>query len=359
MTKPTNLMRQIKNLLPWKVKRFIHRLRAIPNQLFSSLVARHKRLACLYYCLISSRFDFEMKSVLAGHKAYRQGLKQIARSSTLLRRNTHRLEKGLIMRPRRDSFAEDFILETVRTFELANQTERLSGDEKKWCHDVLAEYFSVVVDTPEISKARRVFESRVETDPTLEAFSPYARSCAETSAIGYNDLYQLFVQRRSVRWYQKKTVPQELIEKAIKASSLAPSACNRQPFSFYIAREAEKAVAIANCVGGTAGFAKNLQAMIAIVGDLSCFHSERDRHIIYIDGSLAAMQLMLALETLGLSSCPINWPDDEKAENKIRQIIPLAPYERPIMLLSVGYADETGGIPYSKKKSLDVMIKPV
>jgi len=31
---------------------------------------------------------------------------------------------------------------------------------------------------------------------------------------------------------------------------------------------------------------------------------------------LAAMQLMLAFETLGLSTCSINWPDIEIAEKK-------------------------------------------
>lgn len=53
--------------------------------------------------------------------------------------------------------------------------------------------------------------------------------------------------------------------------------------------EKEKAVATAKCVGGATDFAENLPAMIAIVGDLSAYPYERDRHLIYIDGSLAAM----------------------------------------------------------------------
>src|SRR5690606_16867538 len=107
---------------------------------------------------------------------------------------------------------------------------------------------------------------------------------------------------------------------------------------------------IANCAGGTSGFAENLTSIVAVVGDLSAYPYERDRHLIYIDGSLAAMQLMLALETLGLSTCSINWPEINANERKIRKVIKLKDYERVVMLLAVGYADQTGGIPYSQKK---------
>ena len=110
---------------------------------------------------------------------------------------------------------------------------------------------------------------------------------------------------------------------------------------------------------GTAGFSENIPAIIAIVGDLSAYPEERDRHVIYIDGSLAAMQLMLALETLELSTCPINWPDIRNREKRIREIIKLKDYERIIMLMAVGYADPTGGIPYSQKKENNLILKDI
>src|SRR5690606_11809839 len=121
----------------------------------------------------------------------------------------------------------------------------------------------------------------------------------------------------------------------------------------------EKAVSIAKCAGGTNGFAENLPAMITIVGDLSAYPYERDRHLIYIDGSLAAMQLMLALETLGLSTCSINWPEVDSNERKLRKLIKLKDYERVIMLLAVGYADAGGGVPYSQKKENKLVLENI
>ncbi len=90
-----------------------------------------------------------------------------------------------------------------------------------------------------------------------------------------------------------------------------------------------------------------------IVGDLRAYFSERDRHVIYIDGGLAAMALQFALEVQGVSSCCINWPDVEFQERNMDQALGLAPNQRPIMCMSIGFADPTGSVPYSQKKSLD------
>ena len=110
---------------------------------------------------------------------------------------------------------------------------------------------------------------------------------------------------------------------------------------------------------GTRGFSENIQALAVIVGDLSCYPKEQDRHLIYIDGGLIAMQFMLALESLGLSSCPINWPDIERFEKKLARRLELEIYQRPIMLIAIGYADADSGVPFSQKKSSDELIIPI
>src|SRR5690606_12856891 len=181
-------------------------------------------------------------------------------------------------------------------------------------------------------------------------YKPYNFEQIKRSNITFDELKELYTQRRSVRWYENRHVPYHLVEKAANIASLAPSACNRQPYRFVFCNMKEKEVEIAKCAGGAAGFADNLPAIIAVVGYLSAYPFDKDRHVIYIDGALAAMQLMLAFETLGISTCSINWPDRELSEKRIRRIIDLKDYERIVMLLSVGYADQKGGVPYSQKK---------
>jgi nitroreductase len=92
---------------------------------------------------------------------------------------------------------------------------------------------------------------------------------------------------------------------------------------------------------------------IVVVGDLSNYFSSRDRHTMYIDASLSVMAFLYALETIGLSSVVINWPDFGLLEKKMKKKLNLKTYERPIMLLAVGYAKEDGMIPCSKKKPLE------
>ncbi len=311
-------------------------------------------LASLYYLLLSNKFRREHRATLLGRLTYFQ-LNKLGTGTVMLRRNIHRLEKGLIMRPRRDVFASDYILETVSCYANGIKNNTLHDEERFWANDVLDEFFTVVGMGPEIDKARKNYNEiisnyKVKTVSSKRSI-PYARSQVNLDTVNYDSLLNLFIQRRSVRWYLDKTVDILLIRKAVNAASLAPSACNRQPFKFYVVNDKTRAKSIADCAMGTVGFSHNLPCIIAIVGDLSCYPAERDRHLIYIDASLANMQLMLALETLGLSSCPINWPDIEQREKMLQSKLNLEYTERPVMLLAVGHADPDALIPYSQKKS--------
>lgn len=260
------------------------------------------------------------------------------------------------MRPRRSVFGEAFILETVSFYKKARQNPDYSAGELRWAGDVLDEYFLVVDETPAICRAREAYFGQSEcmneddSENGLQCFKPYAMSECPRNSISFEEINTLFVRRRSVRWYQSKHVPSGLIQRAINAGALAPSACNRQPFRFVVADESPLATNIARCAGGTAGFSDQLPAVIVVIGDLSAYPKERDRHLIYIDSALASMQLMLAAETLGLSTCPINWPDVDHAEKELQKILNLPGYERVIMLIAIGYGDPNGGVPYSQKK---------
>lgn len=359
----------LKKVIPLRV---VHKLRSLKphvDLMAGKIASRSKLLTGLYYG-ISSSFSYEHSAVLKGRLAYKTSLKDIGESCALLRRNTHRLEKGLIMRPRRSVFAEGFIQETVDCYKNAVKSDSLAQAEKKWATDVLDEYFKIVGSTKITEEAKEVYSDIRKKMPDsfdLEAefpsrdasYKPYAYQNLPDTSISFDELRQLFIRRRSVRWYQEKNVPVDIIQQAANIASFAPSACNRQPYRFLFCNDKEKAVAIAECAGGTRGYAENLPAMIVVVGDLSAYPYERDRHLIYIDGSLAAMQLMLALETLGLSTCSINWPEVGSRERMIRNVIELKEYERVVMLLAVGYADMTGGIPYSQKKENHLVLEDI
>lgn len=353
----TQITHNIKRALS-KVKRFLLPPKA--QHALWRLCVRYPRLADLYYC-VNGAFRREHRAVLKGKLLHLEDMHRADDTGAeyTLRRNTHRLEKGLIMRPRRPVFAADYIGETVDVYAgLAKASDPDINPLMCWASDVLAEYFSVVAEDPRIEPHRATFQSIAPPQRSCgqtgsaETFVPYARETAPLK-IDYEAMHQLAYRRRSVRWYQDKPVPRESIDRAIEVAKLSPSACNRQPFSFRIFDDPEKAREIGAIPMGTVGFSQNFPCLIVIVGDLRAYYSERDRHVIYIDAGLAAMALQFALEVQGISSCCINFPDIEPRERMMAGALGLTVNQRPIMCMSLGYPDPTGQVPYSQKKSLD------
>jgi nitroreductase len=340
-------------------KRLIRDLADCLDRLLLPLTSRSGIVASAHYLFLSRQFRREHRSVLAGRLAYEGGLQSPLRSSPLLRRNVHRLEKGLVMQPRQAVFAEDYIEETVAELARLRASGGLDPIEDKWAADVLAEYFLVVTDTPPISRARARFEQlglRTVKKPE-SASTPRPRAHAPLSGVSYEQFLGLCRQRRSVRWFEQRRVPADLVSKALDAAAQAPSACNRQPFLVRYFDDPADAHRIASIAMGTTGYAQNVPAIVVLLGDLSCYPEERDRHVVYIDASLAAMQFMLALETLGLASCPINWPDIEVRERAMAEALDLPWHIRPVMLIALGYPDPQGGVPFSAKKQSQSLLR--
>jgi nitroreductase len=343
---------------------FLYNLKIkVQNEYLLPIVRKHRKLADLYYFLFSSDFSREHQKVLNGKYKHLNAMKSSAPNVFHLRRQIHRIEKGLVTKNRRSVFALDYIEETVKNYQKATDgfLKYRDIDESllKWAGSVLQNYFNVVEKNEVTDRAKARFDQvqhkvRIEANPT--DFVPYKRAVAAKSNVDFDEFLKLTQQRRSVRVFLDKPVPRELIHKACIAAAYAPSACNRQPFEFRIFDQVDLKNKVGALPSGIRAIHKDIPVFVVVVGRLSAYLSERDRHVIYIDGGLASMSFMLALETLGLSSVPINWPDIEYLEAQMERLIQLEDDERPMMLIGIGYADPEGGIPYSQKKSPDQLI---
>jgi len=317
-------------------------------------------LTRFYYLVCSGAFGREQLAVIRGINRYRALVAQPGPGLALLRRNIHRLEKGLTMVPRKDLFAVEYIDETVMLYVKCIGRDQGKGKcrphdpELQWAHDVLCEYFRVT----RIDDATRVARTRFE-----QAFRPMKASQCDliprprctypNPGITYESFLALAQRRRSVRWFQSRPVDRELVDMAVLVAGLSPSACNRQPFCFRILDDPALRAAAAKLPAGTAGYDHNIPVLVVLVGQLRNYASEADRHLIYIDAALAAMAFAFAAETLGLGTCLINWPDHEEREQKMGELLRLEGDERPIMCIAVGHPDPGGLIACSQKKVLD------
>ncbi|HYH94168.1 MAG TPA: nitroreductase family protein [Candidatus Saccharimonadales bacterium] len=355
---------------PWSVDRVQRGVRrrlglatdVIRDQVILPVAARNAFLASVYYAIGSRDFRREHLATLRGRWRYRAQQGELGRHEYLLRRNVHMLEKGLVMRPRRPVFALDYINATVVCYGAvralaANDPEAVDERQLHWANDVLTTYFSVVGPHKTIDKVRARWDAIEPLAPQsaalIELAAPYQRALDAAPPVRYDDLHRLALRRRSVRWFLPRPVPRELIDQAFEIAALSPSACNRQPFEFRVFDDPESVARVATIPKGTRGFAQGFPAFAVVVGRMSAFFSERDRHLIYIDGALASMSFVLGLESLGLASCLINWSDQPEPERAMAEALGLAPDERPVVCIAFGYPDPDGMVPFSEKRPLD------
>jgi nitroreductase len=351
------MIRSIVNDVRNRKKKFIKN--KLPKYFYKS-----GTLSSLYYSFFDPSFKREHRAVLAGKIKHINEAQQTKANYFLLVRNTHRIEKGLLMRPRRAVFGKDYIVETIDSFEgvFNSSVDYNSVPQMKWFFDVLSEYFNNAgSENALIEKQGKRFKAIVEQfnfgQGNLPKSIPYHRADKDKSEISYDDFYKLTRQRRSVRWFRPDPVPRELIDKAILAANQSPSACNRQPYEFRVFDDPALVEKVVKFPMGTTGYGHSIPVMIVIIGNLDAYFDERDRHVIYIDASLASMSMMLALETMGLSSCAINWPDIEEREGRMEKFLSIEKHQRPLMCLGVGYADPEGLVAFSEKRSLDQIRK--
>jgi len=297
--------------------------------------------------------------------AYFHGLQQVRDSSDnsigwryRLRTNTHIIEKGLAAVDRRSVFGAKLAREAVADFRRLHELQSTCAateDEPLyvWSRDVLTTYFSVTGSEPRIDAARNEFRKLdLQRAPTGESLTPFARGAHGEEDCSYDQLMALARRRRSVRGYLPDKVPHDLIDKAMAIAALSPSACNRQPFHYRIIDDPSMIEQLKDIPGGITCF-NHLPALIVLTGDMrGCVESITNRHTIYVDACLSAMAFQLALETLGLSSCCVNWSEMVEKDARVRGLLKMPPYERVVMFMVVGFPMPEAVVPRSHKKHL-------
>lgn len=158
----------------------------------------------------------------------------------------------------------------------------------------------------------------------------------------YDDLIQLISSRHSCRSYLERDVPDELIEKCLEASRLAPSACNKQPWRFIVVKDAKLRNSICKegiLPGLSMPWLRGAPVIIVICAEtefithkLSKFVSKVDYSL--IDIGIAGEHFVLAAESLQLSSCWIGW----FKEKAIKKILNIPRTIKVVSLLSLGYS---------------------
>jgi len=114
------------------------------------------------------------------------------------------------------------------------------------------------------------------------------------------DIFSVIKNRRSVRFWKKKHVPREIIEKIIEAATYAPTAFNRMEWRFYVAE-----TPIDNMIKGDATNASMFEkapVRIFVAIDERLYF---EKYSGAMDTGFSLQNLILAAHALGLGTCLI------------------------------------------------------
>jgi nitroreductase len=149
-------------------------------------------------------------------------------------------------------------------------------------------------------------------------------------------LLALLKGRRSIRRYRSDPVPDEMVEQLLEAGRWAPSASNRQPWTFIVIRDGM----ILQEVARHAAYyfirwahVSEAPLLIVLCGDARNWIYRRFLHE---DVGLAGSQIMLQAKALGLGTCWIGALDREA----IAAILKIPDHMEIVGLLTVGFPAE-------------------
>ena len=163
-------------------------------------------------------------------------------------------------------------------------------------------------------------------------------------------------RRRSVRRYDDRPVPREMIMKCVEAAALAPSACHVQPWRFLIvddsAKRDELAAAAFSGIYSATRFAASAPAIVALLSRFDWFVQGAGRQIQgtqyhLLDAGIAGEHFVLHAAELGLGTCWIGWYHSRKA----RRVLKLPRSYRICALIAVGWPAADLELPDKERKA--------
>lgn len=149
------------------------------------------------------------------------------------------------------------------------------------------------------------------------------------------ELLEIMSRRRSVRTYTKEPVPEEKLQKILKAGLLSASGRAVRPWEFLVVREKETLKKMAKSREAGAAMLENADCAVVVLGD------EEKTDVWTEDCSIAMANMHLMADCLGVGSCWIQGrlrmaSDKKTTEEYLRELLGYPVHLRLEAVLSLG-----------------------
>src|ERR1035437_1591636 len=129
------------------------------------------------------------------------------------------------------------------------------------------------------------------------------------------DTFSVIHSRKSVRSFTGASVSRENLDKIIRAGMAAPTAVNKQPWSFVVVTDKKTIDALAAGLSNARGIEKAGAVIVVCAEPEKANLQSKDFAI--IDASLASENILLATEALGLGG---HWTASYPYEDKMKHV---------------------------------------
>ncbi len=144
-------------------------------------------------------------------------------------------------------------------------------------------------------------------------------------------------KRQSVRSYQDKEIPEEILQQILEAGRLAPSASNRQGWKFIVVKDENlRKKLVPACKNQK--FVGEAPIVIAGCGTNPDYIMTNGEHTYSIDLAIALDHMSLEATSLGLGTCWIG----SFYQDQVKEILGVPESVRVVNLLTLGYPKELG-----------------
>ena len=150
------------------------------------------------------------------------------------------------------------------------------------------------------------------------------------------DFFTIVKERRSVREFKDKEVPDELIDKILEAGLWAAHGCNIQSIRYVVVREKNEPGLFrgSDVPGGP--------VHLVILQDMRCYRANSFTPVRnqLLDAGAAGQNIVLAAHAVGLEGVWLTFPGEEFCD-RLRKKFNLPDYIRLVTYVDVGYGDQT------------------
>lgn len=252
----------------------------------------------------------------------------------------HRLEKSLSFRARKPNSGSEAIFALYNFFgEKSFDTEK-PGYQERVAVKVMSDFLQEMQSSdPLIDEARSLCQKLQSIRASDGGVFAYTQEKLQAGQLEKPE--QFFMSRYSVRDFQNSAVDCNLIKRALRLAMKSPSVCSRQAWHVYHIEKRElidKALSFQN---GNRGFGHEVPCLLIVAADLSAFDTASERYQHWIDGGMFSMSLVLALHSLGIGSCCLNWSKGPVDDIKLRKALKIQGSHSVLMMMAVGYANDS------------------